>query len=81
MNLKLVMNFALMASENDVDYRVKLIDASPKIHKVKVNPSLSLAHEKFFIFSLVESAAFKTPSTFKILRASVCKYCPGRCKM
>jgi hypothetical protein len=34
-----------MASENDVDYKVKLIDAYLKICKVKVNPSISMAHE------------------------------------
>ena len=34
-----------MVSESDVDYRVKLIDASQKIRKVKVNLSVSLAHE------------------------------------
>ncbi|CAB3984987.1 uncharacterized transposon-derived [Paramuricea clavata] len=35
----------LMASENDVDYRVKLIDAYLMIRKVKVNPSISMDHE------------------------------------
>lgn len=49
-DLKVVMNrasneFCLMSSEDDVDYRVKLIDANLKIRKVKVNPSVSLAHE------------------------------------
>jgi hypothetical protein len=34
-----------MASEGDADYRVKLIDAYFKIRKVKVNPSISMAHE------------------------------------
>jgi hypothetical protein len=34
-----------MTSEDDVDYRVKLIDANLKVRKVKVNPSISLAHE------------------------------------
>jgi hypothetical protein len=34
-----------MASEDDVDYRVKLADAYLKIRKVKVNPSISVAHE------------------------------------
>ena len=34
-----------MASEDDADYRVKLIDAYLKIRKVKVNPSISIAHE------------------------------------
>lgn len=49
-DLKVILNrkgneFCLMASENDVDYRVKLIDAYLKIRKVKVNPSISMAHE------------------------------------
>ncbi|CAB4021329.1 hypothetical protein BSL78_29952 [Paramuricea clavata] len=49
-DLKVVMNrasneFCLMASEVDADYRVKLIDANLKLRKVKVNPSVSLAHE------------------------------------
>ena len=49
-DLKVVMNrssdeFCLMASEGDADYKVKLIDANLKIRKVKVNPSVSLAHE------------------------------------
>ena len=49
-DLKVVMNrssneFCLMASEADADYRVKLIDASLKIRKVKVNPTVSLAHK------------------------------------
>ena len=48
-DLKVVMNrasneFCLMASEVDADYRVKLIDANLKLRKVKVNPSVSLAH-------------------------------------
>ena len=34
-----------MASENDVDYRVKLTEAYLKIRKVKVSPSISIAHE------------------------------------
>ena len=34
-----------MASEDDVDYRVKLTEAYLKIRKVKVSPSISIAHE------------------------------------
>ena len=34
-----------MASEADVDYRVKLTEAYLKIRKVKVSPSISIAHE------------------------------------
>ena len=34
-----------MASEDGADYRVKLTDAYLKIRKVKVNPSISVAHE------------------------------------
>ena len=49
-DLKVILNrssdeFCLMASEDDVDYRVKLTDAYLKIRKVKVNPSISVAHE------------------------------------
>ena len=49
-DLKVVLNrngneFCLMASEDDADYRVKLVDVSLKIRKVKVSPSISLAHE------------------------------------
>ena len=33
-----------MASENDADYRVKLTEAYLKIRKVKVSPSISIAH-------------------------------------
>ena len=49
-DLKVILNhnvneFRLMASEEDVDYRVKLTEAYLKIHKVKVSPSISIAHE------------------------------------
>ena len=49
-DLKVVLNrngheFCLMASEDDVDYRVKLTDAYLKIRKVKVSPSITMAHE------------------------------------
>ena len=49
-DLKVILNrstneFCLMASEDDVDYRVKLMDVYLKIRKVKVSPSVSVAHE------------------------------------
>ena len=49
-DLKVVLNrnndaFCLMASENDANYRVKLADAYLKTRKVKVNPSIAVAHE------------------------------------
>ena len=49
-DLKVVLSrnskeFCLMASENDVEYRVKLTDAYFKIRKVKVSSSISVAHE------------------------------------
>ena len=49
-DLKVVLNrngneFCLMASEDDADYRVKLTEAYLKIRKVKVNPSITMAHE------------------------------------
>ena len=49
-DLKVILNrssdeFCLMASEDDADYKVKLTDAYLKIRKVKVNPSISVAHE------------------------------------
>ena len=49
-DLKVVLSrnnkeFCLMASQNDVDYRVKITDAYLKIRKVKVSSSISVAHE------------------------------------
>ena len=49
-DLKVILNrnvneFCLMASEADGDYRVKLTEAYLKIRKVKVSPSISIAHE------------------------------------
>ena len=49
-DLKVILNrnvneFCLMASEDNVDYRVKLTEAYLKIRKVKVSPSISIAHE------------------------------------
>ena len=49
-DIKIVLNrsgneFCLMASEAGADYRVKLVEAYLKIRKVKVSPSISLAHE------------------------------------
>ena len=49
-DLKVVLNrnsneFCLMASEDTADYRLKVTDAYLKIRKVKISPSISLAHE------------------------------------
>ena len=49
-DLKVIVNrnvneFCLMASEDNADYRVKLTEAYLKIRKVKVSPSISIAHE------------------------------------
>ena len=49
-DLKIILNrnineFCLMASEADFDYRVKLTEAYLKMRKVKVSPSISIAHE------------------------------------
>ena len=49
-DLKVILNrnvneFCLMASKADADYRVKLTEAYLKIRKVKVSPSISIAHE------------------------------------
>ena len=49
-DLKILMNrnvdeFCLMASGADADYRVKLTEVYLKIRKVKINPSISIAHE------------------------------------
>ena len=49
-DLKVILNlnvneYCLMASEDDVDYRVKLAEAYLKIRKVKVSSSISIAHE------------------------------------
>ena len=49
-DLKVILNrngngFCLMASEDDADYRVKLTEVNLKIHKVKVSPSISIAHK------------------------------------
>ena len=49
-DLKVILNrnvneFCLVASEADADYRVKLTEAYLKIRKVKVSPSISIAHE------------------------------------
>ena len=49
-DLKVVLNrngheFCLMSSVDDADYRVKLTEAYLKIRKVKVNPSITMAHE------------------------------------
>ena len=39
------LEFCLMASDDDADYRVKLTDAYLKIRKVKVSPSITMAHK------------------------------------
>ncbi len=49
-DIKLVMNrniqeFCLIASAGDANYRVKLTDAYLKIRRVKVSPSVAVAHE------------------------------------
>ena len=49
-DLKVILNrnvneFCLMTSEDDEDYRVKLTEAYLNIRKVKVSPSISIAHE------------------------------------
>ena len=49
-DLKVILNqnsneFCLMASEDDANFKVKLIDACLKVRKVKVNSSVSMAHE------------------------------------
>ena len=49
-DLKVILNrnvneFCLMASGGKANYRVKLTEAYLKIRKVKVSPSISIAHE------------------------------------
>ncbi|XP_046844842.1 uncharacterized protein F54H12.2-like [Xenia sp. Carnegie-2017] len=49
-DLKVVLNrtsdeFALMASEDDAVFKVKLVDVYLKVHKVKVNPSRAMSNE------------------------------------
>ena len=49
-DLKVILNrnvneFCLMSDVDDADYRVKLTEAYLKIQKVKVSPSISIAHE------------------------------------
>ncbi|CAB4011693.1 uncharacterized transposon-derived [Paramuricea clavata] len=49
-DLKITLNrnnekFCLMASENGADFRVKLMDASLRLRKVKTNPTVSVARE------------------------------------
>ena len=67
-DLKVLLNrnnneFCLMALEGDADYKVKLIDAYLKLRKVKVNASVSLAHEV---------ALKKSPAIYPIRRVE-CK--------
>ena len=52
-DLKVIMSpnsheFCLMSSVANADFRVKLIDAYLKVRRVKVNPSVSLAHQAAF---------------------------------
>ena len=68
-DLKVILNrnvndFCLMASEDDVDYRVKLTEAYLKIRKVKVSPSISITHEL---------ALKKGPAIFYPVRCVECK--------
>lgn len=49
-DLKIILNrssdaFCLMSAEANPDHKVKLVDAYLKIRKVKVSPSISMAHE------------------------------------
>ena len=67
-DLKVIMSrnsdqFCLMASEDGANYKVKLIDAKLKVRVVKVNPSVSMAHE---------IALKKGPALYPIRRV-VCK--------
>ena len=68
-DLKILMNrnvdkFCLMASGADADYRVKLTKVYLKIRKVKINPSISIAHEL---------ALKKGPAIYPVRRME-CKY-------
>ena len=79
-DLKILMNrnvdeFCLMASEADADYRVKLTEVYLKIRKVKVNPSISIAHElalkkgpAFYPVRRVECKSFIIPAGNPSLR-------------
>ena len=49
-DLKVILNrnvieFCIMSDVDDADYRVKLTEAHLKIRKVKVSPSISIAHK------------------------------------
>ena len=67
-DLKVILNrngneFCLMSSVDDADHKVKLVDAYLKLRKVKVSPSISLAHEV---------ALKKSPAIYPIRRVE-CK--------
>ena len=67
-DLKVVLNrnrheFCLMSSVVDAEYRVKLTEAYLKIRKVKVNPSITMAHEiAFYPIRRVECKSFIIPA-------------------
>ena len=73
-DLKVILNrssneFCLMASEDDVDFRMKLADAYLKIRKVKVSPNISVSHEitlkkgpAIYPIRCVECKSFIVPS-------------------
>lgn len=73
-DLKVVLNrssneFCLMSSVDDADFKVKMIEAYLKVRKVKVNPSVSLAHEvalkrgpAFYPIRRVECKSFIIPA-------------------
>ena len=79
-DIKLVMNrniqeFCLMASTGDADYRVKLADAYLKIRRVKVSPSIAVAHElallkgpAIYPIRRVECKSFIIPAGTPLLR-------------
>ena len=67
-DLKVVLNrtsdeFALMASEDDAAFKVKLVDVYLKVRKVKVNPSRAMSHEV---------ALKKSPAVYPVRRVD-CK--------
>ncbi|XP_046841914.1 uncharacterized protein F54H12.2-like [Xenia sp. Carnegie-2017] len=67
-DLKVVLNrtsdeFALMASEDDAAFKVKLVDVYLKVRKVKVNPSRAMSHEV---------ALKKSPAVYHVRRVD-CK--------
>lgn len=79
-DLKVILNrnsneFCLMSSEDDADYRVQLVDVTLKLRKVKVNPSITMAHEvalkkgpAYYPIRRVECKSFIIPSGNPSLR-------------